>query len=249
MTETESDSLGIAPVRWESLDSLEFSLNAHWLCPYGDVMTDADVPRSSPAAGLADHASRAVSAIILVTLMLGGMWALEVTDYLVTDDNGANSLDQYGIRAHHVGDLPHIFSAPFLHAGFGHLMANSIPFLVLGFLAAFRGNGKFVLANLVVILVAGAGIWLTGPSNGVTLGASILIFGYFGYLLGRGVFERHLADVAIAVAVAAVYGTMIFGVLPSNPNISWQGHLFGLFGGLLAAWRLRRRRESPALTA
>ncbi|MCW2912034.1 MAG: Rhomboid family protein [Actinomycetia bacterium] len=208
-------------------------------------MSDPQVPQSSPAEGLADHAWRAVSAITLVTLMLAGMWALEVTDYVVTDDNGANSLDQYGIRAHHVSDLPHIFSAPFLHAGFGHLTANSIPFLLLGFLAAFRGVGKFLLANLIVILVAGAGVWLTGPSDGVTLGASILIFGYFGYLLGRGVFERHLADIGIAVAVAAVYGTMIFGVLPSNPSISWQGHLFGLLGGLLSAWTLRRRRGLP----
>jgi membrane associated rhomboid family serine protease len=206
-------------------------------------MSDLDLPRSSPTHGLAGHASRAVSAIVLVTLMLTGMWALEVTDYVVTDDSGANSLDQYGIRAHQVGDLPHIFSAPFLHAGFGHLMANSIPFLVLGFLAAVRGVGKFLLANLIVILVAGIGVWLTGPSNGVTLGASILIFGYFGYLLGRGVFERHLTDIGIAVAVAVVYGTMIFGVLPNDPTISWQGHLFGLFGGLLSARALRRRRE------
>jgi membrane associated rhomboid family serine protease len=190
-----------------------------------------------------------VSALILVTLALAGMWALEVADYVVTDDNGSGSLDQYGVRAHQVSDLPHIFSAPFLHAGFGHLMANSVPFLVLGFLAALRGIGKFLLANLVVIVIAGAGIWLTGPSNGVTLGASILIFGYFGYLLGRGVFERHLADVGIAVAVAAVYGTMIFGVLPSNPTISWQGHLFGLLGGLFSAWTLRRRRQGSALTA
>jgi membrane associated rhomboid family serine protease len=198
-------------------------------------------------AGLADHAARAMSAIALVALMLAGMWALEITDYVMTDDNEANSLDRYGIRAHHVSDLPHIFSAPFLHAGFGHLMANSIPFLVLGFLAAYRGIGKFLLANIIVILIAGAGIWLTGPSDGVTLGASILILGYFGYLLGRGVFERHLPDIGIAVAVAVVYGTMISSVLPSNPNISWQGHLFGLFGGLLSAWILRRHRS--ALTA
>jgi membrane associated rhomboid family serine protease len=212
-------------------------------------MTDADVLRSSRAAGLADHATRGLSAIALVMSMLAGMWALEITDYVMVDDDGAGGLDRYGIRAHHVSDLPHIFSAPFLHAGFGHLMANSIPFLVLGFLAACPGIGKFLLANLVVILVAGAGIWLTGPSNGVTLGASILIFGYFGYLLGRGVFERHLADIGIAIAVAVAYGTMIFSVLPSNPSISWQGHLFGLLGGLLSAWILRRRRDRAAVTA
>lgn len=206
-----------------------------------------DDRQASPSEGLAEHASRAVSAIVVVTLALTGMWVLEITDYMVTRDDGSGSLDRYGIRAHDVNDLPHIFTAPFLHAGFAHIMANSVPFLVLGFLAALRGIGKFLIMNLIVIVTAGLGVWFTGPTNGVTLGASMLIFGYFGYLLGRGVFERHLADAAIAMVVAVAYGTMIMGILPSNPNISWQGHLFGLLGGLIASWRLRRNRSTDLL--
>jgi membrane associated rhomboid family serine protease len=184
-----------------------------------------------------------VSALAVAFFMLAGMWALEVADYMVD-----GRLDEYGVRAHRIADLPQIFSAPFLHAGFGHLMANSVPFLVLGFLAAARGLTKFVVTNLLVIVVAGLGVWFTGPADMETLGASILVFGYFGYLLGRGIFERHLADIAIAVVVVLLYGTMVLGVLPSNPGISWQGHLFGMIGGVLAAWTLRRRRAVQSVT-
>lgn len=206
------------------------------------------------ADGLAVHASRAVFGIALVTLMLAVMWALEVIDYVTADDTSdVSKLERWGIRAHHVSDLPHIFTAPFLHAGLPHLMANSLPFLVLGFLASIRGVGKFVVMNLVVIVTSGVGIWLFGPTDAVTLGASILIFGYFGYLVGRGVFERHIVDAVMAIAVVVFYGTMVGGVLPNNPNVSWQGHLFGLLGGLISAYALRRRRstapESPATDA
>lgn len=186
--------------------------------------------------GLATHATRALSAAILVGFMLLAMWVLEVADYMVD-----GRLDRYGIRAHDVDDLPEIFSAPFLHGGFAHLMANSLPFLILGFLTAVRGIGRFLAANLVIIVVGGLGVWFTGPPNAETLGASILIFGFFGCLLGRGLFERQILDLLIAVGVGALYGTMILGVLPSQPGISWQGHLFGLIGGVLAAWMLRRR--------
>lgn len=199
-------------------------------------MSDPLVPERVTSGRLATHATRAVSAVVLTALMLAGMWMLEIADFVL-----GGRLDQYGIRAHDVGDLPQIFSAPFLHGGFGHLIANSLPFLVLGTLAAARGLGRFLAMNLVVIVVGGAGVWLLGQAGAETLGASILIFGYFGYLLGRGVFERHLADIAIAVVVVLLYGTMILGVLPSDPRISWQGHLFGLIGGVLGAWILRRR--------
>jgi membrane associated rhomboid family serine protease len=207
-------------------------------------------PAGSRNEGLADgfavHASRAVFGIAIVTLMLTAMWGLEVIDYISADDDTADTTDitameRWGIRAHHVSDLPHVFTAPFLHAGFAHLMANSLPFLVLGFLAAARSVGKFLVMNLVVIVVGGLGVWTFGPTDAVTLGASILIFGYFGYLLGRGLFERHVVDLIIAGAVALLYGTMVSGVLPTTAGVSWQGHLFGLLGGLISAWLLRRR--------
>ncbi len=191
------------------------------------------------AAGeLTVQATRALSAAALVGGMLALMWLLEAIDYVL-----GGWLDTFGIRALYLPDLPQIFSAPFLHGNFEHLMANTVPFAVLGFAAAIRGPGKFVLMNLIVIVIGGLGVWLTGPPNSETLGASLLVFGYFGYLLGRGFFERHLGDAVIAVAAFALYGSILYSVLPTNTLVSWQGHLFGLIGGLVSSYALRRRRQ------
>jgi membrane associated rhomboid family serine protease len=201
---------------------------------------DFPAPRATQSEGLATHATRAVSAVVVVGFTLAAMWVLEIIAY-VTD----NQILTYGIRAHDVTDLPHVFTAPFLHASFDHLISNTVPFAILGFLAALRGISKFLTMNVIVIVVGGLGVWFLGPTAGVTVGASILIFGYFGYLVGRGLFERRLVDILIALVVGVLYGTAIAAsVLPNNPQISWQGHLFGLIGGVLAAWTLRRRDAS-----
>jgi membrane associated rhomboid family serine protease len=198
---------------------------------------DFPAPRATQSEGLATHATRAVSAVVVVGFTLAVMWVLEILAY-VTD----NRILSYGIQAHDVTDLPHVFTAPFLHANFDHLISNTVPFAILGFLAALRGISKFLTMNVIVMVVGGLGVWFLGPTGSVTVGASILIFGYFGYLVGRGLFERRLLDILIALVVGVLYGTAIAAsVVPNNPQISWQGHLFGLIGGVLAAWTLRRR--------
>jgi membrane associated rhomboid family serine protease len=208
-------------------------------------MSDRSQDFGRRAAGeLTVQATRALSGVALVGGMLALMWLLEAIDYVL-----GGWLDTFGIRALHLPDLPQVFSAPFLHGNFEHLMANTVPFAVLGFVAALRGPGKFLLMSLIVILVGGLGVWLTGPTHSETLGASLLVFGYFGYILGRGFFERHLGDTLIAVAAFVVYGSILYGVLPTSAMISWQGHLFGLIGGLVASYVLRRRRLArPAAT-
>ncbi|MEV4004070.1 rhomboid family intramembrane serine protease [Actinomadura sp. NPDC049753] len=189
-------------------------------------------PDRQRSEGLAKHGARALASAVLILTVTAAMWVLEAFDY--TTDGW---LDRFGIQPRDVNDLPDIFTAPFMHAGFGHLTANTVPFLILGFVAAARGIARFLAASLIIIVVGGLGVWFLSSAN--TLGSSILIFGFFGYLVGRGIFERRLPDIAIAVAVVAVYGTMLLGVLPSDPTISWQGHLFGLLGGVLASWFLR----------
>jgi membrane associated rhomboid family serine protease len=216
-------------------------------------MTDPRLSDRARAAGtraageFSVQATRALSAIAVVGLMLAMMWVLELIDYA-----GNGSLEQYGIRSRDFSDLPDIFSAPFLHANLDHIAANTLPFAILGLVAAVRGVGKFLLMNLIVIVIGGLGVWFFGPSNAETLGASILVFGYFGYIVGRGVFERRLADTVIAVVVALFYWSILYGLLPNDQQISWQGHLFGLIGGLVSAYVLRRRRlpqrERRALT-
>lgn len=199
--------------------------------------------RPGSSGGLATYTARAVSAGIAVGALVVTIWVLEIIDWVLP---GA-PLDSFGIPARDLTGLPYIISAPFLHYGFGHLIANSLPLLVLGFLSAMRGLGRFVAVSIIVIVVSGVGVWLTSAPGSITLGASGLVFGYFGYLIGRGIFERRTADIVIAVVVVSVYGGMIFGALPiQGEGVSWQGHLFGLIGGVLAAWGLRRPAIPPA---
>ncbi len=179
----------------------------------------------------------ALGSAILMIVLVAVMWAIEIVDYM---QNGR--LDRYGIVAHEPDGLPGILFAPFLHAGFAHLMANSLPLLILGFLAAIRGIGRFLAASLVIILVSGVGVWFTSPPDTLTIGASGLVFGYFGYVVARGLFDRRALDIVLGVVVAVLYYSILWGALPTQPGVSWQGHLFGLIGGVIAAWLLRRRR-------
>ncbi|MEJ7584712.1 MAG: rhomboid family intramembrane serine protease [Acidimicrobiales bacterium] len=143
-------------------------------------------------------------------------------------------LDRFGIRPRRFDGLDGIVFSPFLHDGLGHLIANSVPFLLLGAVIALGSARRFLLVTAIIAVVAGVGTWLTGPDNSVHIGASGLVFGYVTYLVSRGVFARNLAYLAGGVVVLMVYGGVLWGLLP-RPGISWQGHLFGALGGVLAA--------------
>ncbi|AQZ66979.1 GlpG protein (membrane protein of glp regulon) [[Actinomadura] parvosata subsp. kistnae] len=185
--------------------------------------------------------SGALSALIIVVGMVTVMWVVEGVDYFL-----GGALDyQFGIVGWDGEGLVGILFAPFLHGGFGHLMANSVPLLVLGFLAGLRDVRKFLWATVLIILIGGLGTWATSP-NVLTIGASGLVFGYFGYILARGLFDRRLLDIVIGIGVGVAYWGILAGLLPNQQGISWQGHLFGLIGGVVAAWVLRRRKREVA---
>lgn len=137
--------------------------------------------------------------------------------------------------------LAGVLGAPLVHGSFAHLAANTLPLLILGGLVAIRGVAYYVTATLAIAVLGGAGLWVFGRSA-AHIGASSLIFGYFGFLVGRGYYERSLHSVAVAVLVAVVYGGMIAGVLPRDPGVSWEGHLFGLLAGGLCARAARERQ-------
>jgi membrane associated rhomboid family serine protease len=182
----------------------------------------------------------------LITIgLVGACWVVEVFNY--ADEGGLNR--QYGIRSRDTHGLWHIFTAPFLHAGLDHIMANSIPLAILGFLVAVRGLARFITVSVIIIVMSGLGVWFLSAPGVVTVGASGLIFGYFGYLLARGFFERRLLDIVVGAAIAVLYGTMIIGAVPGQPGISWQAHLFGLIGGVVAARLTRTRPEDRAASA
>jgi membrane associated rhomboid family serine protease len=181
-----------------------------------------------------------VSGLVLVGGMAAVMWVLEVVDQVFS---GAD-LDQYGIRPHNAPDgLLGIAAAPFLHAGFGHLVGNTVPFLVLGAMIALSGLARVASTTVIVALVGGLGVWLFAPTGTDHIGASGIVFGYAAYLIARGFFSRNMLHLAVGVFVIAIYGTtLLFGLAPRD-GISWQGHLFGAVGGVVAAWLLDARRD------
>lgn len=185
------------------------------------------------------------SAIIIGSLV-ALMWLVEIVDTVVH-----HKLDRFGVRPHNVGGLRGIAFAPFLHAGFAHLIGNTVPFAVMGWLVLSGGLRRFVTVSVLVVVGSGIGAWVFGNSNEVHIGASGVVFGYLGYLLLRGVFERRIGQLAVGVAVGVLYGGALRGVLPTHRGISWQGHLFGFLAGCAAAWLLSRsadaiREGSPA---
>lgn len=183
-------------------------------------------------------------------LILGGfvafMWGLEIIDTILTFISGYQEpLNQFGVRPRTLVGLRNIFFAPFLHVGFAHLIANTVPFVVLGWLIMARKFRDFVWVTLIVSVIGGFGIWLIADTNSTHLGASILIFGYFGFLFLRGFFERSLPSIGMTLIVTFLYGGIMWGVLPQATGISWQGHLFGFIGGGLAAYLLSERPSLP----
>lgn len=204
-------------------------------------------PRSSNGPVQTQSRPQWQQAAIAISAFVVGLYVLEFVDMLV-----GNRLDGGGVEPRTVGGLWGVLFAPVLHYGWGHLVANTIPLLVLGFLVMLSGIGRGLAATAVIWLVGGLGTWLTGGSGTVHLGASVLVFGWLAYLITRGLFTRHFGQLALGVVVLLFYGGMLWGVLPGQPGVSWQGHLFGALGGVIAAWLLasdvRATRAANAVT-
>lgn len=167
--------------------------------------------------------------ILIVSIVI--FWVVEVLDIVVFQ----GSLDRYGIQPHSAIGLRGIVFAPFLHGGLGHLMANTIPFITLGWLTMIQETSDFYIVSIISALVGGLGVWIFGSPDSVHIGASILIYGYLGFLLLRGYFQKNFPSIALSVFVAIAYGSFIWGVFPSKIGVSWEGHLFGFIGGAIAA--------------
>ncbi len=170
----------------------------------------------------------------LVLAALAAMWAVEIIDVIIN-----NRLEGGGIHPRRIDGLDGVLWAPFLHDDFGHLISNTVPFLVLGGLLALRGVRVWVMVTAIIIVVGGLATWVFARS-GNHIGASGVVFGYLGFLVAAAVFERSLKAIAIAVLAGLLYGGLIFGILPSS-TVSWEGHLFGALAGAAAAWLIANR--------
>ena len=173
----------------------------------------------------------------LVVAMAALMWASEIVDSVA-----GHRLDRYGIEPREGDGLVGVVAAPFLHAGFGHLVSNTVPFLAMGLAIAFKGAMRVLAVTAIVALISGVGTWLVAPEDTLHVGASGIVFGYATYLLSRGFFDRDLPELGVGLLVGAIWGTALVGGLLPQEGISWQGHLFGAIGGTVAARLLARRR-------
>ncbi len=174
----------------------------------------------------------------MLGFLIAVMWLSEVVDTVA-----GHRFDQYGIEPRDGDGLIGIGAAPFLHSGFGHLISNTVPLVVMGLVIALAGAWRVVAVSAIVALVSGLGTWLVAPDGTVHIGASGVVFGYATYLLSRGVFNRNLTELAIAAVVAVIWGSALLGGLLPEEGISWQGHLFGAVGGIVAARVLARSRN------
>ena len=206
------------------------------------LLTGDDLNDNRPAAWRQGPSlAKAVRALVFVGGFLGLLWLIQLINWA-----DSYHLDRFGILPHHESHLGDIFTAPLLHFNWSHLEGNSIPFLVLGFLAAYRGIPRFIAVTLIVAITSGLAVWFFQSSTELTVGASGLIFGYFGYVLVRGIFDRNLVDVAVGVLAGMLYFSILTVAIPGTPGVSWIGHAGGLVGGVLAGWVLRSRRPASA---
>jgi membrane associated rhomboid family serine protease len=190
------------------------------------------------SATSADPTRGWVRAAGVVAAFVALLWLVEIVDAVTAGD-----LDRYGIEPRSEDGLVGIAVAPLLHSGWTHLEANSVPLLVLGLIVAVVSTARFFGVIAWTWVVSGLGVWLVAPSNSVTVGASGLVFGLLAYLLVVGFLERRAIGILVSVGVFLLYGGVLLGVLPGQPGVSWQGHLFGAVGGVLAAYHLANRRR------
>ncbi len=169
------------------------------------------------------------------------MWVIEVINTI--DSNGLSS---DGIYPRNIGRLWAIFTSPFLHASFAHLIANTIPFVFMGLLIALRGAARLMAVTVIVMIVGGLGTWLIAPSGTDTIGASGVVFGYATYLFTRGVFNRSALELLVGIVVGVVWGSALLSSIVPHYGVSWQAHVCGAIGGVVAAAALRARSPSTA---
>jgi len=201
---------------------------------------------SPNAKGVAGPNARSVArqeGFLLLTAMVALMWVVELINSV-----DSYKLDRDGLYPHNVDRLWGIFTTPFLHASWSHLIGNTIPFVFMGVLIALEGARRLAAVTLIVIVLGGLGTWLVSPAGVPVVGASGVVFGYATYLLTRGFFNHSLVEILAGVVVVAVFGSALLASLVPHGNVSWQGHLCGGIAGVIAAWLLSRDRSKVPAT-
>jgi membrane associated rhomboid family serine protease len=188
--------------------------------------------------------AEARKALFVMVGFLAILWIIQV----------ANAADHYqltmnyGIRPHDVRSLPDVVIAPFLHVSWTHIESNSGPLFIFGFLAAYRGVVRFLGLTGLVILVSGFAAWFFGAAGTIGVGASGVVFGYLGYILVRGFFDRRGIDILLGLVMALCFAYQFTVLLPHN-GIGWQAHIGGLAAGVIGGWIFRDRSARDSADA
>lgn len=170
-------------------------------------------------------------------IFIAMLWMIEAINHLM-----GHRLNVLGIFPGSATPFPGVLFAPLLHGSFQHLAINTLPLLTLGWLVALDGFGRYVGISFFIAMVGGCAVWFFGR-NAFHVGASGLIFGYFGFLVSKGFLDQSLSSVFIASTIVVVYGGILFGVFPLTEGVSWETHFFSLLAGVLASFLWRNRRE------
>ncbi|MEP5769030.1 rhomboid family intramembrane serine protease, partial [Nisaea sp.] len=170
------------------------------------------------------------------------LWAVHLLNWII----GYGLNPAFGLIPRHVSGLDGVIAMPLLHGSFAHLMANTPPLLVMGGLLVATTTRALLPVNAVVIGLGGGLVWLFG-SSAIHIGASGLVFGWFGFLVVRGLVDRSLITLGAALVVGLLYGSILWGVLPGQPGVSWEAHLFGALAGAAAAFLVRTHVHAPRL--
>ncbi|HEX5195180.1 MAG TPA: rhomboid family intramembrane serine protease [Solirubrobacteraceae bacterium] len=182
--------------------------------------------------------------LALLIAITAFMWAIEGINSL-----DGQRLDGWGIHPRNIGDLWSVLTSWFVHANFSpHLVDNTIPFLFMGAFIALAGAKRLAAVTAIVILVGGVGTWLVAPPGTVTFGASGVVFGFATYLFARGLFDRNIAELLVGVIVGFVWGAALVDSVVPHQGVSWQAHVCGAVGGVVAAYVLatRSRKDTQA---
>ena len=165
-----------------------------------------------------------------IIIILAIIWVVEIVNMGI-----GHRLTSYGVFPRRFEGLIGILLSPFIHAGVWHAISNTLPILILGGLTVVTGTLRFWAYTVGIILLSGTLVWLFARST-YHVGASGLVFGYFGALLARAYIERTYLTILIAFVTVALYGGLLFGILPTRSYISFEGHFFGLLAGIALAW-------------
>ncbi len=198
--------------------------------------------RKTVAVDAEQLVAEARKALFVVVGLMVVVWAVQVANW-GTDYDLAR---EFAVVSSDVGRLPDIFAAPLLHWSWQHIESNSGPLFIFGFLAAYRGVRRFFGLTLLVAVTSGLAIWFFEKAHIGTVGASGLVYGYFGYVVVRGFVDRRLVDSLVGIVIGASYAYTLNLAVPGTPGISWLGHLGGLVGGVVGAWIFRERTGGGA---